>query len=490
MAIRYYSSVAAETTLVGGISAVNTTMQVGSVAGLPIQYPYTMAVDYEGLSEELVSVTNAAGTTLTITRAIDGTSASTHNSGARVRHVSSAQDFRESREHEEADTNVHGLAVGSAVIGETDTQTLSNKTLDMAEGTLSRIDIFNEGNGIGWVTTVNGDAAFPTTNLMAWKPDVLANDVATINSNGGYIVRNKVAGDATTNEYRFRATKSDGTTDIAYILNGGTVKTFTTDGQSGFTVQPRGVTVDARAFSLRNTADSADVFTVWNNGRVDVVAQDPASSLFDITGAAAQSGALFRIQTSALATIFTVAASNKMSAVGTADIKNDNHSNGVSEPVLRVFARQPGQTGDLTQWVDSSNVIRARVFADGTADFNSTLTTTGIITAASGWSVVTQEAVEKAGIMTVVFALQRTGANITAGATGNITDTDVGTIAAAFRPSSLLAADTMTTAGTTGSGDGSVRLTPTTGLVEVVAWSSGGAIVTNEFLRFTYTYVT
>lgn len=488
MTVRFYSSVAAETNLVSGISGVNTTMQVGSVAGLPIQYPYTLAVDYEGATEELVEVTNAAGTTLTITRAIDGTSAAAHNPGARVRHVSSARDFADSRSHEESDTNVHGLAVGSAVIGETDTQTLSNKTLDMATGTLNRIDIFNGGGGLGWVTTVNGDAAFPSTNLMAWKPDTLSNDVATLNSNGAYIIRNKVAADAINNQYRFRATKSNGSTEIFYVLSGGTVKTFPDDGQSGYTVQPRGVTVDARAFSLRNVADSADVFTVWNNGRVDINGTDPAFSQFDITGAPAQSAAYMRILTSAAADVFTVSSTNKVNVTGTADIRNVNHSSGVSEPVLRVFARQPGQTGDLTQWVDSSNVIRARVLANGTSDFAVTTTTSGIVTAAAGWTVNTQTAVNKAGIVTINIAMTRTGGNLVASATGNFTDTDVCTIAAAFRPNAGFPADRMFTMASTGVGGGALAQTPTTGLCEITTWNSGATLTTGENLRFVFTY--
>lgn len=127
MTVRYYSSTAAETTLTASITSGNTAIQVGSVTGFPVLTPYTLALDYESATEELVEVTNAAGTTLTVTRAIDSTSAAAHNAGARVRHVSSARDFTDSRSHENAVSAVHGVA--GTIVGTTDTQTLSNKTL-------------------------------------------------------------------------------------------------------------------------------------------------------------------------------------------------------------------------------------------------------------------------------------------------------------------------------------------------------------------------
>lgn len=487
MAVRYYSSVAPETTLVSGISPANTTMQVQSVAGLPIQYPYTMAVDYESALEELVSVTGAAGTTLTITRAYDGTSAAAHNSGARVRHVSSAQDHRDSRDHEEANTNVHGLGVGSAVIGEDEVQTLNNKTLNLATGTLDRIDIFSSGN---WNTTLNGDAGFPSTSLLIFKPDSLSNEVATVNSNGAYIVRNKAAADAVTSQYRFRATKSNGTTEIAYILSGGSVKTFPDDGQSGFTVQPRGVTIDARAFSLRNVADSADVFTVWNNGRVDINGTDPANSQLDVVGAAAQSVNFMRVMDSASANIFAVDQTYKTIASGTVDIRNDNNTGGVGTAVLRVFARQPGQTGDLTQWVDSGNTIRAQVSADGRSDWNKETATTGVFTAASGWSITDQAASRKAGIITIYANIERTGANIVADAAGNIADTDVATVAAAWRPTTpfTTVSAILPSSINDGFGDGAGRLNASTGVITLATWSTGGTVTTGRLYRVMYTY--
>jgi len=126
MVTRYYSSVTAETTLSVSINNSVTSIQIGSVTGFPALTPYTLSIDYEGATEELVDVTGAAGTTLTVTRAVDGTSAAAHSAGARVRHVSSGRDFADSRSHE--NNNAQHGATG-AVVGTTNVQTLTNKTL-------------------------------------------------------------------------------------------------------------------------------------------------------------------------------------------------------------------------------------------------------------------------------------------------------------------------------------------------------------------------
>lgn len=177
MTVRYYSSVAAETTLNGSITAGNTSIQVASVTGFPALTPYTLALDYESANEELVEVTNAAGTTLTVTRAIDSTSAGSHNAGARVRHVSSARDFTDSRNHENSTMDVHGIDPTSDVVGTNDTQTLSNKTLTAPtiNGTVGGTASFsnttiNNGTLTGTVSgnpTFDGEPNFEQANFVA-----------------------------------------------------------------------------------------------------------------------------------------------------------------------------------------------------------------------------------------------------------------------------------------------------------------------------------
>jgi uncharacterized membrane protein len=125
---RNYSNVAEETALSTGINSSDTSITVGSNTGYP-SVPYTILIDPGLATEEVCEVTAVVGTTWTITRGVDGTAASSHDSGAVVVHGYSARDLRDIQDHIADSTGVHGLASSSSVVGTTDTQTLANKTL-------------------------------------------------------------------------------------------------------------------------------------------------------------------------------------------------------------------------------------------------------------------------------------------------------------------------------------------------------------------------
>jgi hypothetical protein len=97
MPSRYYSSIAQDTQLTNPITSSATEILVGAITGFPVNFPFTLAIDYGNSSEELVDVTNIIGLTLTITRPIDGTTAKAHDAGAVIRHVITARDMRELR---------------------------------------------------------------------------------------------------------------------------------------------------------------------------------------------------------------------------------------------------------------------------------------------------------------------------------------------------------------------------------------------------------
>ena len=145
---RNFSATAIETTLVNSISSAatgdtTTSVSVVSVSGFPT-VPYTLILGPDTNREEVVTVTAASSTTLTIVRGQDGTQAQSHTAGTSVRHGVSGRDFREEQTHIAArgydadtailanagQTHVHGLEIGDgSIVGSDQLVTLTRKTL-------------------------------------------------------------------------------------------------------------------------------------------------------------------------------------------------------------------------------------------------------------------------------------------------------------------------------------------------------------------------
>jgi len=118
-------------------------MTVGSGANLmggktpTVGETYTVVIDPDTALEEIVDVSNySSGNTLTIARGIDGSTGVAHSAGAIVRHMVIGRDLSEANTHIEATTG-HGAT--GAVVGTTNTQTLTNKTIDSASNTLTGV---------------------------------------------------------------------------------------------------------------------------------------------------------------------------------------------------------------------------------------------------------------------------------------------------------------------------------------------------------------
>jgi hypothetical protein len=96
---RQYAGAAAATTITVGINSSETTCTLASTTGFPSSagVPFYVVIDPGTSSEEKCSAT-ISGSTLTITRAQDDTTAVSHSAGATIYPVFTANDADEANE--------------------------------------------------------------------------------------------------------------------------------------------------------------------------------------------------------------------------------------------------------------------------------------------------------------------------------------------------------------------------------------------------------
>jgi hypothetical protein len=100
---RLFSSTSVETTLASGINSSVTSLTVASGTGSALLGgvtlgagnvdQFTVALDPDTTSEEIVFVTASAADTFTIVRGRAGTSQISHSAGATVKHVLTSDDL-------------------------------------------------------------------------------------------------------------------------------------------------------------------------------------------------------------------------------------------------------------------------------------------------------------------------------------------------------------------------------------------------------------
>ena len=207
MTTRKYSSKAQQTTLSAPITSTATSMSVvngAAVMGgktLTGTQTYTVVIDPDTALEEIVNVTvYSSGNTLTIARGIDSSSPGTgsaHSAGAVVRHMAIGRDYQEANDHIEASAAVHGLA--GSVVGTTDTQTLTNKTLTspvVTSLTLNDSSIVFEGaTADAFETTLT--VVDPTADRTITLPNVTGTVITT--GDTGTVTGTMIASDTIVN---------------------------------------------------------------------------------------------------------------------------------------------------------------------------------------------------------------------------------------------------------------------------------------------------
>jgi len=178
MARRFYSSIAVRTTLSSGINSSVTSITVAAVTGFPGSYPYTLILD-EGLStQEVVEVTAGSGTTLTVTRGVDGSVAAAHGTGAAVNHGVSARDFDEPNAFLNAGTLPLVTAKGD-ILAATTSGTVDNLALGTTGYVLTADSA--EATGLKWALAAAG-ATGGGTDQVFYENDVAVTTSYTIST--------------------------------------------------------------------------------------------------------------------------------------------------------------------------------------------------------------------------------------------------------------------------------------------------------------------
>lgn len=475
---RYYSSTALQTTLTGGITNSTTTITVGSTTGFPGSLPYTLAIDYGSASEELVEVTGVAGLSLTVTRGIDSTSAQSHSAGAIVRHVSSARDFTDSRTHEAATASVHG--VNGNLVGETQVQTLTNKTLTSPtiNGAGTTLSGTVTGSGLTLAGTFGGNPTFSGvpnfTGGVLFQRGSATNRAWSSNVSGDTVDRLNVQADG-------KMLWSSGSLTADTTLYRGAADVLQTDDQ----LLSQRAAVGNPALGAIVSGDTFDRYRVFADGKTEWG-----------SGAGARDTNLYRDSANSLTTddALTVVGELKPQSLVRAQralVTDTQYETRVSgDSVARWFMFSDGKmfwgsgsaTADTNLYRASANLLQTD---DDFLSHTATASGSTVFTIGSGWTLSSATSRVAAGVCTITVIATRTGGTITASSDGNIADTVVGTLTSSYRP---LSATTQWTYDKGGVADGSVSI-GTDGICTIKTLSPTATIVNTDNVSFTATFV-
>jgi hypothetical protein len=158
---RYYSNTPPQRMLSVSLTSSGTSATVsGTFAGWPANFPYFALLESGTANAEIVSVTGVTGSVATIIRGQNGTVGVAHSGGATFDQVVIAQDFDEANAHTSANSGVHGIF--GHVVGDSDAQTLTNKTL--TSPAISNPTVTGTSNGAN--ATLSGTLAVTGTSTL------------------------------------------------------------------------------------------------------------------------------------------------------------------------------------------------------------------------------------------------------------------------------------------------------------------------------------
>lgn len=273
---RKFSSVSVQTTLASGISntATSMTLATGTASGLMGGITltagnvdqFTVAIDPDTISEEIVFVTNVSGDTLTIVRARAGSSGITHSGGATIKHVFTSDDL---------DFLTTAATTANSAVNTTTFTSKGDIVAATASGTIARLGVgtnaqvltadSTQSTGIKWATPATSYTA-PTLGSTSIPSGTTVTTVA------GLTLTSPTLTSASSTEQKLTAPKefvtvsaTAATGTINYDIKTQGVLYYTTNASANFTLNFRGNSGTTLA-SLLGTGDSITVTFIFPNG--------------------------------------------------------------------------------------------------------------------------------------------------------------------------------------------------------------------------------
>jgi len=157
----------------GGTTA-DLTIACDDLTGWPDgDHPFFIVIDRTKATEEKILCVSRSENVLTVYsevpingRGQDGTAITSHLANAAVEHIWTATDADEANLHVNSTSNVHGVT--GNVVGDSDVQELTNKSMDGLENTFTNLPMSAITNLVTTIANITGDI----TNLEAADVDI------------------------------------------------------------------------------------------------------------------------------------------------------------------------------------------------------------------------------------------------------------------------------------------------------------------------------
>jgi hypothetical protein len=400
MTTRKYSSRSQSTTLSAGLTSSATSASVVSgttlAGGVTVSTgeTFTVVIDPDTALEEIVDVTARDGNTLTIVRAIDGSTGQAHSAGAVVKHMAIGRDYRESNEHIENTTTAHGITLAN-VVKTTDTGTVTSAMI--ANDSIVNADIKSDAaiadTKLGTISTSGKVANTATTATSANTNSAIVARDGSGNFTANQITAGKVTGLSTPSADSDAAPKTYVDSILGSATSAATSATAAANSATAAASSATSATASASsATSSASTATTQATNAASSASAASTSASNASSSATSATASASTAttqASTATTQATNAASSATAAASSASSASSSATSASGSATNAsnsytaIVDQTGKGLVRDMGSIAESDTTTDTYIGINAQVSAATTQATNAATSATAAATSAT-----------------------------------------------------------------------------------------------------------